>query len=238
MSRGVQQPHVAHRSDPEVLHEGQEILDGDVIVLLTFTTREPPRSLMATANARLRTAGWSCYTNFASGPRAGWWSRPVSGGTALGPARPGRHPGRCPTVGAVCARAAFTGPRSSDLLTPVRDVRNHFSDVIGRVEHKHEVSRSRAMDARSPSSSARRTWPISPCTSVEDSDTAADPLFVELRGLEPLTPSCRRRQALTSAVLEILRQRQPLTCSNAVSRFCCDHSTRALSCRLELVRAE
>jgi antitoxin (DNA-binding transcriptional repressor) of toxin-antitoxin stability system len=33
-------------------------------------------------------------------------------------------------------------------VEPVRDVRNHFSDIIGRVEVSMSVSRSRATDAR------------------------------------------------------------------------------------------
>lgn len=56
----------------------------DAFVYLTFTTSEPPRSLMATASARLRAAGWSRYQGLASGPGFGWWwSLPVPGGTAL-----------------------------------------------------------------------------------------------------------------------------------------------------------
>ena len=111
-AHAVQTQHVKPRWDSCDARPGTFGWD-DVIVLVTFTTSEPPRSLMATANARLRTAGWSRYRDFASGPRAVWWSRPVPGGTALALLdRDGTRAGG-PQWELYAHAPPFTGPRSS-----------------------------------------------------------------------------------------------------------------------------
>jgi hypothetical protein len=86
----------------------------DAIVGVTFTTSQPARSLMTTANARLRTAGWSRYYGFASSLRFGWWwSRPVPSGTALALLdRAGTRAG-VPRWELYAHAPPYAGPRSS-----------------------------------------------------------------------------------------------------------------------------
>ena len=86
----------------------------DVIIDLTFTTSQPPRSLIATAKARLHAAGWSRYQDYASGPRVGWWwARPVPGGTALALLNRVSTRAGVPQWDLYAHAPPFAGPRSS-----------------------------------------------------------------------------------------------------------------------------
>ena len=114
-------PAQAHLVRTERVKPGWDSCDGrlstygwdDVIVDLTFTTSQSPRSLMASASARLQAAGWSRYQDYASGPRVGWWWKPVPSGTAMALLdRDGTRAG-VPQWDLYAHAPPFAGPRSS-----------------------------------------------------------------------------------------------------------------------------